>query len=313
MAAIWAGIALAVGSTVAGVAQNRKEEKLRQKAMEDSEEGYQARLELAAEQAKIFGKQYDEAVESRPDLSWNSFIREKIAAIDDPYLRQVYTTAKEEDFERMQSFANRATKSNVSNLLESADELSGGNFREITKQRDNLVLNTTAADRMARTYELAAPLRTGASTVRYDAAGNPIAGQRADAQVFNIANEVQTAVEQEQKQDLRQLEMDRLSTAQSQQEKARDFMPFFKATDVALGLEDDRFRTQNTYQMLDEQRAWDMYTAFAQGAAGIRPEQPNYQSSGLGNELIKQGIQLGANSLSSYSKNNKDKTTSSTS
>jgi len=302
MAAIFAAIALAATSTAVGVSQNRKAEKQNELARQESQEGYEARLELAAEQAKVFSEQYDEAVKSRPNLDWNSFVKEKIAAIDDPYLRQVYTQAKDEDFARMQTFANRATDSNTKNLLQVADDLSGGpgKFAEITKKRNELVMNTDAAGRLARTYELAAPLRTGASSVKYDEQGNPIAGQRADAQVFNIAQEVQTGIEQEQKQDLRQLEVDRLGAAQSQVEKARSFMPFFDATGVALALDEDRFKTQNTFQLLDEQRAFDMYSAFAQGAAGITPQQPNYVPGGPGNELIKSGIQLGSNAASSY-------------
>lgn len=304
MAAIFAAIALSAASTAYGVSQNAKAEKKNELARQDSQEGYEARLELAAEQAKIFSEQYNEITKSRPNLDWNSFVKEKIAAIDDPYLRQVYTQAKEEDFARMQSFANKATDSNTKNLLQVADDLSGGpgKFREITKKRDELVMNTNAAGRLARTYELAAPLRTGASSVKYDESGNPIPGQRADAQVFNIAQEVNTAIEQEQKQDLRQLEVDRLGAAQSQVEKARAFMPFFDATGTALALDQERFKTQNMFQLLDEQRAFDMYSAFAQGAAGITPQQPNYVNPGPGNELIKSGVQLGANAISSYGK-----------
>jgi hypothetical protein len=315
MGALWAGVAISAASTAYGISQNKKAEKKNEQALQDSEEGYQARLEMAAEQAKIFSAQYDEAVKNRPDLSWEEFVKSKIAAIDDPQLRAVYTNAKKEDFARMQEFANQATKSNTSNLMQVADELSGGpgKFAEISRARDNLVMKTTAADRLSRAYELAAPLRTGASSVKYDAQGNPIAGQRADAQVFNIAQEVNTAVEQEQKADLRQLEQDRLSASQSQVEKAREFMPFFSATETALALDQDRFKTVNAYQALDEQRAFDMYKSFAEGAAGITPQNPAYVPAGPGNELIKSGIQIGANSAAGlYSKYNTPKTTTTT-
>jgi hypothetical protein len=317
MGAAWAGVAIAAGSAAYGASQNAKAAKKNDLALADSKEGYEQRLKMAAEQAKIFSKQYDEALKTRPDLGWTEFIKSKIAAIDDPYLRQVYSQAKEEDFQKMQEFANRATDSNISNLINVAEDLSGGRFQEMTKKRDELVMNTDAAGRMARTYELAAPLRTGASTVRYDEKGNPIAGQRADAQVFNIAQEVQTGIEREQKQDLRQLETDRLGAAQSQVEKARDFMPFFDATGTALALENDRFKTQNAFQALDEQRAFDMYKSFAQGAAGITPQTPAYVPGNPGDELIKSGISLGASSASkiydNYQKKNPPATSGSTS
>jgi len=310
MAAIWAGIAGSALGVGVGALQNNRASKANEAALANSQSGYEDRLAAAAEQAKVFSEQYNAAVETRPDLSWKEFVKSKIEAIDDPYLRQVYTQAKDEDYAKMQEFATKASKSNVGNLIHIADELSGGpgKFQELTKERDRLVMDTDAGSRLSRAYELAAPLRTGASTVKYDGEGNIIPGQRADAQVFNIAQEVQTATEQEKKQDLRQLEVDRIGAAQSQVEKARDFMPFFDATGLAIGIDDQRLKMQNAYQMLDEQRAFDMYSAFAQGAAGITPQQPAYTAANPGNDLIRSGIQLGTNAASAlYARNQQPK------
>ena len=248
----------------------------------------------------MLNEEYNSVVESRPELSWEGFVRDKIKAINDPWLRQFYTQAKAEDFEKLREFGKVASQDNVANLQQAADDLSGGKWQEITDQRNKLVLETNAADRMARSYELAAPIRTGASTVRYDDKGRLIEGQRADKQAFSVAQEVQTAVEQEQKSDLRNLENDRLGAAQSQTEKARDYMAFFDPTGYATAAESDRSSLVNSYQTTDEERAFRVYEMFAGAAAGITPTNPTYQDNTAGNALISSGISTASSSLSNY-------------
>jgi hypothetical protein len=300
MGAIIAAAAIGTAGVVAGSVQNSKTNKANQQAYQDSREDYAARLKLAGEGAKALNEEYDKVIEDRPDLTWEGFVRDKIKAINDPWLRQFYTQAKADDFNKLREFGKVASTDNVANLKKAADELSGGRWQEITDQRNKLVLETNAADRMARSYELAAPVRTGASTVRYDDQGRLIEGQRADKQAFTVAQEVQTAVEQEQKSDLRQLENDRLGAAQSQTEKARDYMGFFDATGYATAAESDRSNLLNSYQKTDEERAFRVYEMFAGAAAGIQPSQPAYQSNSAGNELISSGIGVASTALSNY-------------
>ena len=297
-AAAWIGLAVAAGSAYSGYSQNKKAEEANEQAQTLSRQDYAARLQEAGRIAKELNAQYNEIVGERPNLSWESFIGDKIKAINDPFLREFYTNAKKEDFERMREFAKAATTDNVDNLQEAADKLSNGKWKEIIDKRDNLVLNTDAASRMARTYELAAPVRTGASTVKYDSKGQLVEGQRADKQAFSVAQEVQTQIEQEQKQDLRQLENDRLNAAASQTAKASQFMQFFDATGYATAAESDRTNLVNGYQAVDESRAFDIYKMFAGASSGIAPVQPTYQSSGAGNELISAGVKLGSQYIS---------------
>ena len=287
-----------IGTAAYGAYQNNQAANANEEAQALSRQDYAKRLQEAGRIAKELNDQYNQIVGERPNLSWESFIGDKIKAINDPFLREFYTNAKKEDFDRMREFAQKATTDNVENLQSAADKLSNGKWKEIIDKRDNLVLNTDAASRMARTYELAAPVRTGASTVKYDSKGQLVEGQRADKQAFSVAQEVQTQIEQEQKQDLRQLENDRLNAAASQTAKASQFMQFFDATGYATAAESDRTNLVNGYQAVDESRAFDIYKMFAGASSGIAPVQPTYQSSGAGNELISAGVKLGSQYIS---------------
>jgi hypothetical protein len=306
--AAWASLALAAGSTAYGVSQNKKEEEANAQMQGESKKDYAARLKMAGKIAGEMEKEYNKIVEQRPGLSWESFMRDKIKAISDPYLRQFYTNAKVQDWDMLRAFAKSATSDNVDSLMASADKLSGGRWKEITDQRDKLVLETDAGARMARAYELAAPVRTGASTVRYDDQGRLIEGQRADKQAFSLAQEVVTATEQEQKADLRQLETDRLGAAQSQVQKADQFMQFFDPTGYATAAESDRSSLVHGYQNADEERQFELYKLFAQSAGGITPTQPQY-TSGAGNAAIAAGVKLGGDALSAYSSYKKGQNT----
>ncbi len=279
--------------------QNKKANAASQAA---SQKDYQSRLNAAAQMASQFQGEYEALLEERPGVTWEDFVANKIKAIDDPMLREVYERRKGEDFDKMREFAKAASSDNIENLMSVADTLSGGEgkFAEILAKRDNLVMNTDAAGRFARTYELAAPVRGGATTTRYDSKGNLVEGQRSDKQAFSIANEVQTAVEQEQKSDLRSLEQDRLGAAASQTEKARAFMSFYDPTGFASGVDDNRMAAEMAFQNADESRLWGMYQMFAGQASGLTPTTPTYADPNAGNQLIASGVKSGVDAVGSY-------------
>lgn len=310
--AAWASLAIAAGSAAYGVKQNSDAAKENEGRYNESKADYANRLAMAGQMASQLNKEYNSIVANRPDMSWESFVRDKIKAINDPYLRQFYTQAKSEDFAKMKEFADEATNQNSDNLIGVADKLSGGKFREILAERDKLVMNTDAASRMARAHEISAPMRTNADTVKYDSEGRLVEGQRADKQVFDIAQEVVTATEQEKKSDLRQLEVDRIGAAQSSVQKASDFMGFFDATGYATAIESDRSDKLYGFQALDEERSFRLYEMLAGASAGITATQPSYVPSGPGNALIQQGVSTGASALSTYNASQKNKSANTT-
>ena len=299
VAAAIAGAAITAG---AGMYTNSQNRKANDKSQALSKMDYQQLLDLAAKTAVEMQGEYEALTAQRPDVTWEAYVRNKIKAIDDPYLREVYADKKDEDFSRLREFAKLSSSDNGDNLMAIADKLSGGEgkFSEILAKRDNLVMNTDAAGRFARTYELAAPIRTGATTTKYDSKGNLVEGQRSDKQAFSIANEVQTEVEREQKTDLRSLEQDRISAATSQTEKARGFMQFYDPTGYASDMDDNRFSTELAFQSADEERAWSMYKMFAGQASGLTPTTPTYADPNAGNQLIASGIKSGVDAVGSY-------------
>ncbi len=311
MGVVAAAIAGAAVSASAGIYMNRKNEKANAAARAASMGDYQSRLDAAAKVAAQMQGEYEDLLGERPNLSWEEYVKSKIKAIDDPYLRQVYTEGKSEDFEKLRQFAKIASSDNTDNLMEAADKLSGGTgaFQKAIDERNRLVLDTDASSRFSRAYELAAPIRTGATTVKYDSQGNLIEGQRADKQAFSVANEVQTEVEREKLSNLRALEQDRISAAASQTEKARGFLQFYDPTSFAIDLDNNRMAAEMGFQMADEDRAFKMYQMFAGAAAGITPTQPTYANPNAGNELISGGINLATNALTSYYGGKQNQTT----
>jgi hypothetical protein len=294
------GAAIGLGTAAVGAYQNSKESKANDERFQISREDYETRLKESAKIMAGMESEYNALLEERPDLRWSEFVKDKTRALADPALREFYTQAKEEDFDVMRQLAKAASGDNLDNVISLADELSGGKWKDYVDKRNELVMETNAADRYARSYELAAPVRTGASTVKYDDQGQLIEGQRADKQAFDIATEVDTQIKQEQKQDLRLLQQDTLGAAERQTERARDFMGFFDATGYATAAEADRSALLHDYQQTDEQRQFDLYKMFAGAAAGITPTDPRYVSPTGGNELISSGVKLASNSLSNY-------------
>ena len=306
-AAIAAGIIVAGGTVAAGSMANNAAEDQNNAMRDASKSDYNQRIAAAQAGLKKINDEFNDILEKRPNTSWTSFIKKKMAAVNDPAVRDFYVNAKEEDFARLQEFANRASKGNVNNLLDAADEISGGRWREFVGKRNDLIANTDAASRYQRAYELAAPVRGDASTVRYDDQGRLIEGQRADKQAFNIATEVQTGIEQEQKQDLRAAENDRLNAAASQVQKAGEFTAFFDPTGYANRLSEEQTALEQGWQAADEARSFDLYKMFAGAAAGITAVQPNYVNPNPGDALIAQGVKSGTDSLMTYYKDKNSK------
>lgn len=312
--AAWAGVAIAAGSAAYGASENAEAEDANSAMRQESKDDYEFRLKQTGEWAKKLQDQYNKIVKDRPNLDWATYVKEQIRNINDPAVRNFYVNAKQEDFDNLQRFAQSATKGNTQSLIDTAEEISGGRWRDSMNRRAELINSTTAADRYARANELVAPTIMDPSTVRYDEQGRLIEGQRADKQRFNIALEQQVAAEQEQKADLRSYTSDIMSAAQSQQQKATDFLQFFDPTGFGAAFASQQAADSKGYQNLDETRAWSIYDRFASAAAGIQPTQPTYQDPNPGNAMIADAIKSGSSSIMDYYKaqQNKPKATGST-
>lgn len=299
-----AWIALAVAAIGAGVAAKGAADN--KQAQTVSRSDYENRLGLIKAGATQLLSQYNQVVAQRPGLSWDDFVDERVRALNDPNILAAYDNRKQGDFEVLRSIATIATNDNVDNFKTAFDKLSNGKGQEIINQRNDLVLNDDTAQRMTRAWELRAP-EVGAGTVRYDPTGKLIEGQSADKKVFDTAYETVVATNQERQQNLAQLERDRTSAAESQQQKATQFMPFYDSTGYITSMDQQSRLERLGFQSTDESRAFGLYQAFAQASAGITPVQPNYQA---GDALISSGSQIATGALASYYKNSKSSASS---
>lgn len=304
MGAAIAAAAIAAGGAVYGAQQNKKAGEANANMAAESKDDYKTRLKAAAKWAGTLEKQYNKIVAERPNLTWDTYVKEQMKQIDDPRIRQFYLNAKQQDFEVLRNLAKHASEDNVDNLVAAADDISGGRWQENLAKSYDLIESTNAGARLARAHELSAPLLGDASTVRYDEKGQLIQGQRADKQLFNTAYETEVAAQREQKEDRRAFSNDILSAAQSQTQKASDFTQFFDPTGFATALSQQQQAQNNSYQLLDEQRGFSLFEKFAAASAGITPVQPQYQSANPGDAMIAAGLQQGASSLTDYYRQN---------
>ena len=303
----WIAAIVGIASVAGGVYQNSQQNKFNQNLYNQSREDYAMRLKLAAEGAKLLGDQYNKVQEERPDLTWEGYVGELVKALKDPRLLEAYHNAKQEDFNVLRKLAETASDDNTKQFQKTFDQLSHGKGDEIVDQRNKLVLEDDTAQRYARALELRSP-SIGAGTVKYDSKGQLVEGQRADKAVFDTAYETVVETNRERKADLRALEGDRSTAAQSQQEKAKNFMGFYDYTGYSTANFDNQRKQQLEFQMRDEERAFELYKLFAAGSAGIVPSQPGYVSPTGGNELISSGTKLVGSALGNYySNNNKPK------
>lgn len=299
---IAAAAVIGAAATTYGVSENKKAGKKNQQLQADSEEDFADRLKVAAKEAKRLEGQYNKIVKKRPNLKWDTYVKEQIRHIDDPMVRELYVNGKQEDFEALRKLASMASEDNVQNLMSAADEISGGQWKTMVQKRNDLVLNTDAAQRFTRANELAAPIREDASTVRYDDKGQLIQGQRSDKQALQLAYETQVASDREQKDDIRTLQQDTLNAAASQQQKASEFTSFFDPSGFATANAQQYNAQKTNWQLLDEKAAMDMYDIFARGAQNMQPTQPNYGPANPGDAMIKAGVEMGTSALTDYYK-----------
>lgn len=223
-------------------------EKVRQDQIAAEEE---RRETFTAEYAKLIDA-YNELRDSRPGMTVKDFIGDIVEALDSPELREAFASASDFEFELAQDFADRATKSNLSTFKLAAEELSGGAYDEILGKRNEIALTDDAQSRVNRAIELASPALS-AGSVQLGSSDNPFIN-RGDAKVIRVAEEEATKARNEQFAKLFSLtEADR-NIAQSQQERAKEFLPqgFLDFKGLGTGIAEKSIDSRLQFQLFDE-------------------------------------------------------------
>jgi len=286
-----------------GAMQNASAASANERRFNISREDYERRLQMAAETSEELAAAYENIVKERPELTWEAYVREWAQAIDDPQVREIYKRMKTEDFAQIRALADIATIGNIDNFKIAFDELSNGKGEEIINMRNDLVLQDDTNQRFQRALQLRSPA-IGADTVRYDSQGRLVEGQRADKQAFNIAYDTVVETNRERLANISALERDRMNAAESQREKATSFLNFYDNTGYSTALFAQNRQERQTFQQLDESRAFELYKMFAGAAAGITPAQPGYLPTDGGNALISSGMNMATSSLGTYASRN---------
>ena len=307
----WVNVAVGVASIAVGAYSANKANKANEAGQQASIDDYNKRVAEAQKGFAIMEQNYNNAKAERPDLTWEAYSAGLVKALNDPALTKAYADSKADDFKHLEVLAKRATTDNSETFKQTFDFISNGKGKEITDQRNELVLNDDVEARVKRAYELRAP-QIGAGTVRYDSKGNLIEGQRADKQVFTTAYEETVAANRERLANLSALERERSSTAASQQQRASDFMSFYDATGLKATAF-DKNRTENIdFAKLDQMQAFQLMNTFAQASLGITATQPQYQDPSKGYAMAAQGLTAAAAGYASYANNKQANANSST-
>lgn len=281
-------LAASLAASAYGAKKESDERKYNEKLAADAQSDEEERR---AEAAKEFSKAidaYNKLVEERPGITFRDFVAERVAALNDPELKEAFRNTRQEDFDFAQSIADQASRKNVDTFNVVFDNLSGGVGKELIDRRNEIALKDDAVSRFQRSLELQAPA-IAADSAQFDANGNLIRGQRADAFSFRIAEEADRQARNEQFAKIQSvIESDR-SVAERQQEKALSFLDFGSFTDYATRLQEQSLAARLAQQQIDEERQIQFARDFASAAFTDQTRQPNYYESG-GDKLFTEGV-----------------------
>lgn len=248
--------AITVGavSVGAGLYTAKKTRDANEDAADKAELSEKNRRERAAKELEKATVRYNEIRGERPGLTVQEFLEEQATARGGPEARKLVDEIrgmKQEDVAAAQAVADSASQGNVDTFGVILDQVSGGGAAVALAKRNENAFGTNELDAFNRALELRSTA-IPAGTVRQNADGRFIEGQRSDKQVFNLAFETQEAQRDKQFSKLNAiLENDR-SVADRQQEKARDFLSQQDTASILNSLTAAASDRRDTFQARDE-------------------------------------------------------------
>ena len=291
-----------VASVGAGLYTGAKTREANEDAADKAELSEKNRRERASKELERATARYNEIREERPGLTVQEFLEEQATARGGPGARKLVDeirSLKQEDVAAAQAVADSASQGNVDTFGVILDQVSGGGAATALAQRNENALGANEIDAFNRALELRSTA-IPAGTVKQNADGRFIEGQRSDKQVFNLAFETQEAQRDKQFSKLNTiLESDR-SVADRQQEKARDFLAQQDTASILNGLSAAASDRRDTFQARDEDVQLQNIRQFQAAAFSDQTKQitpATDDSAGLvsgGFDLALKGIGLAA-------------------
>tara|TARA_R110000772_G_scaffold18184_2_gene50760 strand:- start:22768 stop:23739 length:972 start_codon:yes stop_codon:yes gene_type:complete len=291
-----------VASVGAGLYTGAKTREANEDAADKAELSEKNRRERASKELEKATTRYNEIREERPGLTVQEFLEEQATARGGPGARKLVDeirSLKQEDVAAAQAVADSASQGNVDTFGVILDQVSGGGAATALAQRNENALGTNEIDAFNRALELRSTA-IPAGTVKQNADGRFIEGQRSDKQVFNLAFETQEAQRDKQFSKLNTiLENDR-SVADRQQEKARDFLAQQDTASILNSLSAAASDRRDTFQARDEDVQLQNIRQFQAAAFSDQTKQitpATDDSAGLvsgGFDLALKGIGLAA-------------------
>lgn len=225
MSSVWIGLGIAAGSAVYGGVQSNKANK----ANKANQEAFnKATIKNEKEARKLFDgfiSDYNNSKERLEGLSLQEYIGNMVEALGDPELQKQYRAAKNADWEQAQRFADEATDQNISAFNRIVDNVSGGDYQQFIKRRNEIVMGESIDSLYKEARRLTAPKQMAGSVRRNPETGEAIGGQRADKFEFDVST---TAIKEANDRQFAKLnttiESDR-TTAERQKERAIQFLP----------------------------------------------------------------------------------------
>lgn len=294
-----AAAAISAGATVYGAEQNKKAGE----ASAANQQAYNKATQLKEKEARKlydgFIKDWKKRQEDMgDDFTLQQFIREQVEVSNDPQLRDAYYSVRQEDWNMAQQFADEATDQNMSAFTRLLDNVSGGDYQQLVRARNEAVLGADVRSMYERSRELQAPSILAGSAQR----GDDTTFQRADRQEYQIAQETTERFDEMRFNRARAAIEDDRVAAQRQQERALSFLPAIDYLGYANTSVINPAQSAKLQLGMSELNFYANMAAQSMGTAFSSPQPPPAIATNPGDALVKAGVEGTTASIASLAK-----------
>lgn len=307
---------IGIGVAAAGVATSASSAKKGRKANKENQEAFNDATRLNEEEARKiyddFIKQYNSSKEKLNEgLTLQEYISNMVKTLDNPQLTESYRRSRNGDWEQAQRFADQANEQNISAFNMIVDNVSGGDYKAMVAARNKAVLGEDVDTLYEENRRLRNP-KIPEGSIKKDAEGNVIGGQRGDKFEFQVSTTTQKEFNDRSFAKSRTaIEDDRAATAR-QQDKAINFLPFLNYSEFAANNVVRPFQQNQLAAQLAELQIEAGLASNAMGAAFSAPMAPPIVDTSRADAATAQATQQTVALLADLYKTNRTSSTTAT-